>query len=61
MHVVEEKCDQSLAGKLEAQEKLRRPRKRWEDNIKMDVNIRIRGRELDFYGTEEGQMIEKCG
>ena len=51
-HVGEEKGNQSLAGKPEGQEKLRRPRKRWEDNIKMDVNIRNRGSELDSYGTE---------
>jgi len=50
-----------LAAKPEGQEKLRRPRKRWEDNIKIDVNIGSRGRELCFYGTEYGQMMEKYG
>jgi hypothetical protein len=37
---------------LKGQEKLRRPRKRWEDNIETEVNIRKGGRKLDLYGSE---------
>ena len=51
-HVGEEKCNQSFAEKTEVQEKLRKPNKRWEDNFKMDANIRKGGCELDSYGSE---------
>jgi hypothetical protein len=51
-HVGEEKCNQSLAGIPEGQGKLRRTRRGWENVIKMEVNIRKGGRELNFYGTE---------
>jgi len=32
-----ERCVQSLLGKPEGKKSLRRPRRRWEDNIKMDL------------------------
>jgi len=51
-HVEEGKCNHSFAGKPEGQKNIRRPRKRREDNIKMDVNIRKEGRKAYFYGTE---------
>lgn len=51
-----------FGGKTEGQENLRRPRKKnGRNNIKMDVNIKKGGSELDFYGTEQGKMMEKCG
>ena len=38
-----QKCIQSLVGKLESKRPLGRPRRRWEDNIKMDL------REVGYY------------
>jgi hypothetical protein len=32
-----ERCLQSLVGRSEGKRKLRRPRRRWEDNIKLDL------------------------
>jgi len=32
-----ERCVQGLVGKSEGTTRLRRPRRRWEDNIKMDL------------------------
>jgi hypothetical protein len=36
MYGVEERCVQGLVGKPEGKRPLGRPRRRWEDNIKMD-------------------------
>jgi len=33
----EERCMQGLVGKSEGTRPLRRPRRKWEDNIKMDL------------------------
>jgi len=37
MHGIDEKCIQSLVGKPERRKQLRRPRRRWGDNIRMDL------------------------
>jgi hypothetical protein len=34
---MEERCIQGLVGKLEEKRPLGRPRRRWENNIKMDL------------------------
>ena len=34
-----EKCAQGFGGKLEGKRPLGRPRRRWEDNIKMDLEV----------------------
>jgi hypothetical protein len=37
MHGREERCIQDLVGRPEGKRPLGRPRRRWEDNIKMDL------------------------
>ena len=38
MYGGEERCIQGLGGKSEGEKPLKRPRDRWEDNIRMDLH-----------------------
>jgi hypothetical protein len=37
MHGRDEKCIQNLGGKPEGKRPLGRPRRKWEDNVRMDL------------------------
>jgi hypothetical protein len=47
MYGGEERCIQALVGKPEGRRPLGRPRRRWEDNINMDLREVGWGRGLD--------------
>ena len=49
-----------LLGKLEGRKPLGRPRRRWEDNVKMDLQEVGWGHGLDRSGSEEGQVSCCC-
>jgi hypothetical protein len=46
-YVGEEQCIQDFVGKHQGKEKLRRPTRKWEDNIKMDLK-RTRCASMDW-------------
>ena len=50
MHVGHERCVQGLVGKPEGNRPLGRSRRRWEDNIKMDIQ------EVGFGGGGMGSI-----
>ena len=52
----QEKCDQPGTWHVWAKEPLARPRCRWEDNIKVNLKGKGRGRGLDFSGSRQGQV-----
>ena len=49
-----------LVGKPEGKRPLGRPRRRWEDNIKMDLWEVGGGWRLDGVGSGQGQMAGTC-
>ena len=50
-----------LVGKPEGKKPLGRPRRRWEDNIKMDLQeVGCGGYGLDRAGSGEGQVAGTC-
>jgi len=49
-----------LLGKLEGRRQLGRPRHRWEDNIKMDLQEVGCGYGLDEAGSGKGQVAGTC-
>ena len=50
-----------LVGKPEGKRPLGRPRHRWEDNIKMDLQeLGCEGYELDRAGSRYGQVVGTC-
>jgi hypothetical protein len=50
----------ALVGKPEGRRPLGRPRRRWEDNIKMDLREVGCGRRLDRSGSGQGQVVGSC-
>jgi hypothetical protein len=55
-HGRDEKCIQILIGKSEGKRPLGRPKRRWEDNIRMDVGNRVGRYGLDSSGSREGPV-----
>jgi len=55
-----EMCIDYLVGKSEGERPLRRPRRRWEDNIKIDLREVFWGHALDRPGSGEGQVADTC-
>jgi hypothetical protein len=51
----------ALVGKPEGRRPLGRPRRRWEDNIKMDLLEVGWGHGLDQSGSGQGQVAGCCG
>ena len=50
-----------LVGKVVEKRPLGRPRRRWEDNIKMDLQeVGCRGYELHRAGSGQGQVADTC-
>ena len=49
-----------LVGKPEGRRPLGRPRRRWEDNIKMDLEEVGWWHGLDLSGSGQGQMVGTC-
>ena len=49
-----------LVGKPERKRTLARPRRRWEDNIKMDLQEVRWGHGLDGSGSGKGQVAGTC-
>jgi hypothetical protein len=49
-----------LVGKSEGRRSLERPRRRWEDNIKMDLREVKWGHGLDRSGLGQGQVAGCC-
>jgi hypothetical protein len=50
-----------LVGRPEGRRPLGRPRRRWEDNIKMDLQeVEMWGNGLDLYGSGQGQVVGSC-
>jgi len=49
-----------LVEKSEGKRPLGRPRPRWEDNIKMDLQKVVWGHGLDRAGSGQGQMAGTC-
>ena len=47
-------------GRPEGKRPLGRPRRRWEDNIKMDLQEVGRGHGIDLSGSGEGQAAGAC-
>jgi len=47
-------------GKLEEKKSLERPRRRWEDNIKVDLQEVGCGDGMDWSGSGKGQMAGSC-
>jgi len=47
----------ALVGKSEGKRPLGRPRRRWEDRIKMDLQEEGWGHGLDCYGSGRGQVV----
>jgi hypothetical protein len=50
----------ALVGKPEGRRPLGRPRRRWEDNIKMDLSEVGWGHGLDQSGSGQGQVAGSC-
>ena len=56
-----EACEWFLWGYLQEKRPLGRPRRRWEDNIKMDLKeVGCEGYGLDRAGSGEGQLADTC-
>ena len=53
-------ADGVLVGKPERMRPLGRPRRRWEDNIKMDLHEVGWGHGLDCSGSGQGQVAGSC-
>jgi hypothetical protein len=49
-----------FVGKSEGRRLLERPRRRWEDSIKMDLRIVGWGHGLDRFGAGQGQVTGSC-
>ena len=49
-----------LVGKPEGKRPLGRTRRRWKDNIKMDLQEVGWGHGMDLYGSGQGQMASTC-
>ena len=63
MHVWERERKGSyrvLVGNTEGKRPLGRPRRRWEDNIKMELEEVAWGHGLDRPDSEEGQVVGLC-
>jgi hypothetical protein len=55
------RCLQGFGWRLEGTRPLGRPRRRWEDNIKMDLRVdRDRWGKLDSAGSGQGPMAGLC-
>ena len=52
LHGGEQRCIQVLMGKPEGKNPLERPKRRWEDNIKLGLRDVGWGHELDRSGSE---------
>jgi hypothetical protein len=50
-----------LVGKPEGKRPLRRPRHKWEDNIKMDLQEVGGSWGLEGVGSGQGQVVGTCG
>jgi len=60
-HLVERKCVYMvLVGKPEGKRPFGRPRRRWEDNIKIDLQEVVRWPALDRPGSGQGQVAGTC-
>ena len=53
-------ADRVLVGKPEGRRPLGRPRRRWEDNIKVDLQEMGWRHGLDWSGSEWGQVAVSC-
>jgi len=51
-----ERCTQGLVGRPEGKRPLARPRRRWEESIKMDSQEVVWGYGLDLSGPGQGQV-----
>jgi hypothetical protein len=47
-------------GKLEGRRPLLRPRRRWDDDIKMDLKIKMSKHGLDRSGSGQGHVAGAC-
>ena len=56
----EEGCIQGLVGKPEGKRPLGRPRRKWEDNINMELQKAGLGYGLDLSGSGQGQVAGSC-
>ena len=56
----EERCIQGFGVKTWGRRTLGRPRRRWEDNIKMDLREVGWGHRLDSSGSGQGQVVDCC-
>jgi hypothetical protein len=54
------RCVQGSSGETGGKRPLRRPRRRWEDNIKMDLQKVGWGYGLDQAGSGQGQVASTC-
>ena len=56
-----ERCVQGFGGEPEGKRPLGRPRRRWEDNIKMDLQeVGCGGYGLDRVGSGYGRVADTC-
>jgi hypothetical protein len=55
-----DRCTQGLVGRPDGKRPLARPRRRWEDSIKVDLQEVGWGLGLDLSGPEEGQVADAC-
>ena len=59
-YVEETRCMQGSAWETEGKKILGRPKRRWEDNIKMYFQEVGQGYKLDLFGSQQGQVAGFC-